>query len=33
MKGCDNVIVDHLSRIEKTIAKEEGIELAENFSR
>ena len=24
MKGCDNVIVDHLSRIEKTIVKEEG---------
>ena len=30
-KGCDNVIADHLSRIEKTIVKEEGIELAENF--
>ena len=27
-KGCDNVIVDHLSRIEKTTAKEEGTELA-----
>ena len=23
-KGCDIVIVDHLSRIEKTIVKEEG---------
>ena len=31
MKGCDNVIADHLSRIEKTTAKEEGTELAENF--
>ena len=31
-KGCDNVIVDHLSRIEKTTIKEEGTELAENFS-
>ena len=30
-KGCDNVIADHLSRIEKTIAKEEGTKLAENF--
>ena len=30
-KGCDNVVVDHLSRIEKTIVKEEGTELAENF--
>ena len=29
--GCDNVIADHLSRIEKTTVKEEGIELAENF--
>ena len=29
-KGCDNVIADHLSRIEKTTVKEEGIELAEN---
>ena len=28
MKGCDNVITDHLSRIEKTIVKEEGTELA-----
>ena len=31
MKGCDNVIADHLSRIEKTTVKEERIELAENF--
>ena len=30
-KGCDNVIADHLSRIEKTNVKEEGIELSENF--
>ena len=30
-KGCDNVIVDHFSRIEKTIVKGEGIELAEKF--
>ena len=31
-KGCDNVIAYHLSRIEKTTVKEEGTELAENFS-
>ena len=30
-KGCDNVIADHLSRIEKTTVKEEGTELIENF--
>ena len=30
-KKCDNVIADHLSRIEKTTVKEEGIDLAENF--
>ena len=30
-KGCDNVIADHLSRIEKTTVKEEGTELVENF--
>ena len=30
-KGYDNVIVDHLSRIEKTNVKEEGTELVENF--
>ena len=30
-KGCDNVIVDHLSRVEKTIVKEEENEVAEKF--
>ena len=30
-KGCDNVIADHLSRIEKTTVKEEGTELVENI--
>ena len=30
-KGCDNVIADHLSRVEKTIVKEEEKEVAENF--
>ena len=30
-KGCDNVIADHLSRIEKTTVKEEGTKLTENF--
>ena len=30
-KGCDNVIVDHLSRVEKTTMKEEEIEVAEKF--
>ena len=30
-KGFDNVIADHLSRIEKTIVEEEGTELAKNF--
>ena len=30
-KGCDNVIVDHLSRVEKTTVKEEENEVAENF--
>ena len=29
-KGCDNVIVDHLSRVEKTTVKEE-MEVEENF--
>ena len=29
--GCDNVIANHLSRIEKTIIKEKGTELAKNF--
>ena len=31
-KGCDNVIVDHLSRVEKSTVKEEEMEVAENFS-
>ena len=30
-KGCDNVIADHLSRVEKTIVKEEEKEIVENF--
>ena len=30
-KGCDNVIADHLSRVEKTIVKEEETEVIENF--
>ena len=30
-KGCDNVIADHLSRLEKITVKEEEIEVAENF--
>ena len=30
-KGNDNVIVDHLSRLEKPIENERGIELEENF--
>ena len=30
-KGCDNVIANHLSRIEKTTLKEEEKEVAENF--
>ena len=30
-KGCDNVIADHLSRVEKTTMKEEDMEVAENF--
>ena len=30
-KGCDNVIADHLSTIEKTTVKEEENEVAENF--
>ena len=29
--GSDNVIVDHLSRLEKTIEDEKEIEIAENF--
>ena len=30
-KGSDNVIFDHLSRLEKNIEKEKEIEIAENF--
>ena len=30
-KGSDNVIVDHLSRLEKTTEEEKGSELEENF--
>ena len=30
-KGSDNVIADHLSRLEKTTEKENGGEIAENF--
>ena len=30
-KGCDNVIVDHLSRVEKITVKEEENEVAESF--
>ena len=30
-KGCDNMIVDHLSRIEKTTVTEKDTKLAENF--
>ena len=30
-KGCDNVIADHLSRVEKSIVKEEEMEVTENF--
>ena len=30
-KGSDNVIVDHLSRLEKTTEEEKEIEIAENF--
>ena len=30
-KGCDNVIADHLSRVEKTTVKKKEIEVAENF--
>ena len=30
-KRSDNVIVDHLSRVEKPIVQEEGREIAENF--
>ena len=30
-KGSDNVIVDHLYILEKTIEEEKGSEIAENF--
>ena len=30
-KGCDNVIADHLSRVEKTTVKKEEMEVTENF--
>ena len=30
-KGSDNVIADHLSRIEKPIKYERGAEIKENF--
>ena len=30
-KGCDNVIADHLSRVEKPAEQEEEREIAENF--
>ena len=30
-KGCDNVIADHLSRVEKPAVQEEGREIEENF--
>ena len=30
-KGSDNVIVDHLSRLEKTAEEEKEIEIVENF--
>ena len=30
-KGCDNVIANHLSRVEKPIVQEEEREIAENF--
>ena len=30
-KGSDNVIVDHLSRLEKTTEEEKEIKIAENF--
>ena len=31
-KGCENVIADHLSRVEKPTVQEEEREIAENFS-
>ena len=30
-KGSDNVIADHLSRVEKTTVQEEGREIAKKF--
>ena len=30
-RGCENVIADHLSRVEKPAIQEEEIEIAENF--
>ena len=30
-KGCDNVMADHLSRVEKPVVQEEEREIAENF--
>ena len=30
-KGCDNVIADHLSRVEKLVIQKEEREIAENF--
>ena len=30
-KGCDNVIADHLSRVEKLVVQEDEREIAENF--
>ena len=30
-KGSDNVIIDHLSRLEKTTEEGKGSEIAENF--
>ena len=30
-KGCDNVVADHLSRVEKSTVKEEEMEVAEMF--
>ena len=30
-KGCDNMIADHLSRVEKPVVQEEEREIAEKF--
>ena len=30
-KGCDNVIADHFSRVEKPVVQAEEREIAENF--